>query len=149
MIITLFTLNMYGCTDTAELLPVEPDSIGVSAQEIKLVESELNAAYALWETDEYDQAFIALERINHDTMKTVWPILRSEDPESSLELEVHFGKVLWATERKKSIAGNESAGALKMLLMRELNEVRLEEPAPDVGTSEDSNGVKTLKKSTP
>ena len=64
---------MYGCTDTPELLPVEQSAIGVSAQEIELVESELNAAYSLWESEEYDQAFIALERINHETMKTVWP----------------------------------------------------------------------------
>ena len=73
MLITVFTLNMYGCTDTPELLPVEQSAIGVSAQEIELVESELNAAYSLWKLEEYDQAFIALERINHETMKTVWP----------------------------------------------------------------------------
>ena len=74
-------------------------------------------------------------------MKTVWPVLRSEDAESSLQLEVHFGKALWAMERNKSIAGNETAGALKMLLMRELNEVRLEEPTPDIEASEDANGA--------
>ena len=141
MLISIFALNMYGCTDTPELLPVDPVSVGVSSQEIEHVESELNAAYALWEAEEYDQAFIALERLNHDTMKTVWPILRSEDPESSLQLEVHFGKVLWATERKKSIAGSKTSGALKMLLMRELNEVRQVEPTQNVEVPNDPNGA--------
>ena len=128
MLISVFALNLYGCTDTSELLSAEQVSVGVSSQEIELLESELNAAYSLWESEEYDQAFVSLERINHDTMKTVWPILRSEDPESSLQLEVQFGKVLWATEKRKSIANNESARSLKMLLMRELNEVRIVEP---------------------
>lgn len=138
MLISVFALNLYGCTDTPELLPVEQETIGVSSQEIDLVESELNAAYSLWESEEYDQAFVALERINHETMKTVWPILRSEDAETSLQLEVQFGKVLWATERKKSIANNESARSLKMLLMRELNEVRLVEPTLNVEVSTES-----------
>ena len=139
MLLSVFALNLYGCTDTPELLQVEQETVGVSTQEIELLESELNAAYSLWESEEYDQAFVSLERINHDTMKTIWPILRSEDPESSLQLEVQFGKVLWATERKKSIANNESARSLKMLLMRELNEIRLIEPtAGPTGSTERS-----------
>ena len=128
MSITFYLLMHYGCTDTPELLSINPEPIGVTADTIVQIESELNAAYALWEDEEYDQAFVSLERLNHDSMHAVWPILRAEDAESTLHLEVQFGKVLWSTERKRSIVKNEAARSLKSLLLRELNEVRLIEP---------------------
>ena len=131
MLITFPLLILYGCTEAPELLSSKPDTVGVSPETIVQIESELTAAYSLWEDEEYDQAFIALERLNHDRMKSVWPILRAEDAESSLHLEVQFGKVLWSTERKRSIVNNEAARSLKSVLLRELNEVRLIEPTPN------------------
>jgi hypothetical protein len=103
------------------------------------VESALNAAYLLWESEEYDQAFIALESLNHDGMKDIWPILRAEDPEATLHLEVQFGKVLWSTERKRSITKDEGARTLKSTLLRELNDVRIATPqteVPDLGSEQ-------------
>ena len=128
MLIIFSFLMLHACTDAPELLSINPEPIGITTDTIVQIESELNAAYALWEEEEYDQAFVSLERLNHDSMHTVWPILRSEDAESTLHLEVQFGKVLWATERKRSIVKNEAARSLKSLLLRELNDVRLIEP---------------------
>ena len=131
MLNTFPLLILYGCTEAPELLSPKPDAVGVSTETIVQIESELTAAYALWQEEDYDQAFIALERLNHDHMKSVWPILRAEDAESSLHLEVQFGKVLWSTERKRSIVNNQAARSLKSILLRELNEVRLIEPTPN------------------
>ena len=128
MLITFSLLMLYGCTEAPDLLYSTPDPIGVSTETIVQIETELNAAYALWEKEDYDQAFVALEQLNHEGMKTVWPVLRNDDAESTLYLEVQFGKVLWSTERKRSIVNNEAARSLKSLLMRELNDVRLIEP---------------------
>lgn len=130
MPITFSLLILSGCTEAPQLLSSDPDPIGVPTEAIVQIETELNAAYALWEEEKYDQAFVALERLNHEGMHTVWPILRTEDAESTLHLEVQFGKVLWATEQNKSIVNNEAARSLKSLLLRELNDVRLIEPSP-------------------
>ena len=128
MLITTILFILSGCTDVPQLFTSDTDPIGVPTATIVQIETELNAAYELWEEEEYEQAFIALDRLNQEGMHSVWPVLRAGDAESTLHLEVQFGKVLWATEQNKSIANNEAARSLKSLLLRELNDVRLMEP---------------------
>ena len=143
MLMPFSLLLLSGCTESPDLLSSEVETVGVSSETIVSLESELDSAYALWEEEEYDEAFIVLEHINHESMKLVWPVLRSEDAESTLHLEVQFGKVLWSTERKRSIVNNEAAGSLKRLLLRELNDVRLIEPVPNESGGGNLSGSKS------
>ena len=54
MLINFSLLMLYGCTEAPDLLYSTPEPIGVTTETIVLIETELNAAYALWEKEEYD-----------------------------------------------------------------------------------------------
>ena len=121
-----------GCLDSTPFLQQVSESTGVDDTTIASLEAELNDAYRLWEQEEYETAFEALQSMNQNSLKNVWPVMRAADPESTLRLEVQFGKVLWATEHKRSYEGQDAPRTLRAVLLRELNDVRhVEEIPPD------------------
>jgi len=133
MLYLYFGLTVIGCTETTELLVTEKQPAGIDGATIVSIENELNSAYVHWENEDYDLAYTALAKINTESMNTVWPILREEDANASLFLEVQFGKALWATERKRSIVNNDTARTLKSNLLKELNDIKIVEPVvPEV-----------------
>lgn len=133
MLYLYFGLIVIGCTETTQLLVAEKQPARIDGATIVSIESELNSAYVHWENEEYDLAYTALAKINTESMNTIWPILREEDANASLFLEVQFGKALWATERKRSIVNNDTARTLKSNLLKELNDIKIVEPVtPEV-----------------
>lgn len=126
----LYIPNLFGCFDSTPLLQQEPESKGIEVSTIEALELQLNEAYEIWEEEEYENAFEALQFINQTSLKDIWPVIREADPESALRLEVQFGAVLWATEHKRSFADQDAARTLRTILLRELNDVRLVEVIP-------------------
>ena len=130
------------CTDLPTLSQSEPTDLGVSTETVQQIEQELNGVFELWEDEQYFEAFDGLTHIKDTSMEGVWPILREADPESSLRLEVAFGKSLSATKRKNSIDSTKAPQQLRNLLMRELNDVRQVEPIEPIEPSEPTNTPK-------
>ena len=143
MLYLYFGLSIIGCTETTELLVAEKQPVGIDGATIVSIENELNSAYVHWENEEYDLAYTALAKINTESMNTVWPILREEDANASLFLEVQFGKALWATERKRSIVNNDTARTLKSNLLKELNDIKIVEAVIPDTTDDQGEGPST------
>ncbi len=116
------------CTEVPTLSQTETTEVGVSTETIQQLEQELTLAFEQWQDEQYFEAFDGLTHLKDTSMKGVWPILREADPESSLQLEVAFGKSLRATKRKNSFDNTKVPQQLQSLLLGELNDVRRVEP---------------------
>ena len=131
IMMTLLSIpNFLGCFDSTPLLQQEPQLQGIEATTIDALELELNESYRIWKIEEYENAFEALQFMNQTSLKDVWPVIHEADPESALRLEVQFGKVLWATEHKRSFEDQDAARTLRTVMLRELNDVRRVEVIP-------------------
>lgn len=89
------------------------------------VQQELSTGYLLWQQEKYPEAYESLQHLNQTTMKEVWPVLREVDPESTLQLEVQYGRVLWSIEHKRPYEGTDVARSMQRLLLREMSDVKV------------------------
>jgi len=112
------------CSNTPTLLS-ESKSLGVTDVTMAEVQQELSSGYVLWQQEKYPEAYESLQHLNQITMKEVWPVLREADPESALQLEVQYGRVLWALEHKRTYEGTDVARSMQRLLLREMSDVKI------------------------
>ena len=144
---------LFAC-ESNSLLKMNEPTIEQSPMEAYVeLETSIAQAFELWSENQSDQSKRLLNQIYQEDFQKWHAQIAKEDPKSSMELELQFGKTLQAMGNNDTKNAKQFQQSILKLLKREMSELpytppEVQEPAveneitaPSDGTSEKSKIV--------